>query len=186
MWALRRTSRTTAWIRCTSRKGRSFSRGARPVSKDEVFDNRHMLRRCCQEEVTVLREACRTFRRHFLQIGNVEVFLQSMNIASACNKTFRNISSNPTGYELFAPEAVWTEGSGARKRWSGSCRKKRRTRGSCTRRTGRNANCPNCQIYVWMTSARRRARYTSLWGVTATAIHACRLGTRLRHSGKTP
>jgi hypothetical protein len=48
-----------------------------------------MLENYCQAEVTVLREACRTFRKHFLQIENVEVFLESMTIASACNKVFR-------------------------------------------------------------------------------------------------
>jgi hypothetical protein len=53
------------------------------VAKTEVFDNRRMLERYCQADVTVLREACRTFRKHFLQIGNVEVFLESMTIASA-------------------------------------------------------------------------------------------------------
>lgn len=55
----------------------------------EVFDTRRVLERYCQTDVTVLREACRTFRKHFLQIGNVEVFLESMNIASVCNKLFR-------------------------------------------------------------------------------------------------
>jgi G:T-mismatch repair DNA endonuclease (very short patch repair protein) len=57
--------------------------------KDQVFDNRRVLESYCQADVTVLREACRTFRKHFLQIGNVEVFLESMTIVSACNKVFR-------------------------------------------------------------------------------------------------
>ena len=39
--------------------------------------------------MTVLREACRPFHKHSLQIGNVEVFLESMTIASACNKVIR-------------------------------------------------------------------------------------------------
>jgi hypothetical protein len=58
------------------------------VAKNQVFDNRRMLENYCLAGVTVLREACRSFRKHFLQIGNVEVFLESM-IASACNKVFR-------------------------------------------------------------------------------------------------
>ena len=37
----------------------------------------------------MLREACQTFRKHFLQIGNVEVFLECMPIAWACNRVFR-------------------------------------------------------------------------------------------------
>lgn len=48
------------------------------TAKKEVFDNKRVLERYCQADVTVLREACRTFRRHFLQIGNVDVFLESI------------------------------------------------------------------------------------------------------------
>jgi len=59
------------------------------VAKTEVFDNRRILEGYCQADATVLREACRTFRKHFLQIGIVEVFLESMTIASAWNKVFR-------------------------------------------------------------------------------------------------
>jgi hypothetical protein len=54
----------------------------------EVFNDRQVLERYCQADATVLREACRTIRKHFLQIGNVEMFLESMTIASACNKLF--------------------------------------------------------------------------------------------------
>jgi hypothetical protein len=42
-----------------------------------------------QADVTVQLGVCRTFRRHFLLVGNVEVFLESVAIASACNKPFR-------------------------------------------------------------------------------------------------
>jgi len=43
----------------------------------------------CQDDVTVLREACQIFRRDFIEIGNVDVFLESCTIASACNKVLR-------------------------------------------------------------------------------------------------
>jgi len=59
------------------------------IAKMEVFDNRRVLERYCQADVTVLREAYLTFREHFLQIGNEEVFLEGMTITSACNKVFR-------------------------------------------------------------------------------------------------
>ena len=59
------------------------------VAKNEVFENRKVLETYCQTNVIVMREACLMFRRHFLQIGNVAVFLGSMTIASACNKAFR-------------------------------------------------------------------------------------------------
>ena len=47
-----------------------------------------MLESYCQEHVTVLRQAFRVFSREFL-IGNIEVFLESLTIASACNKVLR-------------------------------------------------------------------------------------------------
>lgn len=59
------------------------------VAKKDVFDNRRVMERYCQDDVAVLREACPKFRRPFLQIGNVDVFIESMIIASACNIVFR-------------------------------------------------------------------------------------------------
>ena len=57
--------------------------------KVKVFDNRRVLEQYCQDDVTVLRKACRVFRREFLEIGNIEVFLEALTIASACNKVLR-------------------------------------------------------------------------------------------------
>jgi hypothetical protein len=54
--------------------------------KFQLFDNSHVLETYCQDDVTVLGQACRVFRRVFLQLGNFEVFLESLTIASACNK----------------------------------------------------------------------------------------------------
>jgi hypothetical protein len=48
------------------------------IAKKEVFDNKRVLKRYCQADVTVLRDACRTFGGHFLQIGNVDVFFESI------------------------------------------------------------------------------------------------------------
>ena len=53
--------------------------------KDGCVRQRRVLERYYQTDVTVLRKACRRFCRPCLQIGNVEVFLESMTIASACN-----------------------------------------------------------------------------------------------------
>ena len=58
------------------------------MQKDNVFDNRHVLHQYCQDDVTVLRQACQMFRRDFIDVGNVDVFLESCTIASACNKVF--------------------------------------------------------------------------------------------------
>jgi len=40
-----------------------------------AFDNRRVLEAYCQDDVTVLRQACRVFRSEFMQIGNIELFL---------------------------------------------------------------------------------------------------------------
>jgi len=57
--------------------------------RDEVFDNRRVLKQYCQDDVTVLLEACQIFRRDFMEIGNIDVFLEAVTIASACNKVLR-------------------------------------------------------------------------------------------------
>jgi hypothetical protein len=59
------------------------------TQKDKVFDNRRVLEEYCQDDVTVLRQACQIFRRDFMETGNVDVFLESSTIASACNKVLR-------------------------------------------------------------------------------------------------
>jgi len=79
------------------------------VQKDKVFDNRHVFEQYCQDDVTVLRQACEIFRRDFIQIGNVDIFLESCTIASACNKVLRKrflklktIGLNPTVIRIIA------------------------------------------------------------------------------------
>jgi len=57
--------------------------------RSTVFDNRNILEAYCQDDVTVLRQACTVFRREFIEIGNVDVFTESVTIASACNKVLR-------------------------------------------------------------------------------------------------
>ena len=45
------------------------------AQKHKVFDNRRVLEQYCQDEVTVLRQACQLFRRDFMDVGNVDIFL---------------------------------------------------------------------------------------------------------------
>ena len=59
------------------------------TQKDKVFDNRHVFEQYCQDDVSVLRQACQIFRRNFIEIGKIDVFLESCTIASACNKMLR-------------------------------------------------------------------------------------------------
>ena len=57
--------------------------------KNKVFDNRRNLEQYCQDDFTVLRQACQIFRREFIKMGNIEGFLEAFTIASACNKVLR-------------------------------------------------------------------------------------------------
>ena len=57
--------------------------------KDTVFDNRRILEQYSQDDVTVLRQACQIFRREFIEIRNIEVFLEFFTITSACNRVLR-------------------------------------------------------------------------------------------------
>ena len=59
--------------------------GQRPVS----FDNKRVLESYCQDEVTVLKQVCQVIRREFLRVGNIEVFMEAVTIASACNTVLR-------------------------------------------------------------------------------------------------
>ena len=58
--------------------------------KSQPLKNKQVLVAYCQDDVTVLRQACPVFRREIFQIGNIEGFLESLTIASACkNKVLR-------------------------------------------------------------------------------------------------
>jgi hypothetical protein len=52
----------------------------------KVFDFRRVLEEYCQNDATIFRQACQIFRRDFMKIGNIEGFLETVTIASACNK----------------------------------------------------------------------------------------------------
>jgi len=47
-----------------------------------VFDNSRVLETYLQDDVTVLRQACRVLRLEFIQIDNIEIFPENMTIAS--------------------------------------------------------------------------------------------------------
>jgi hypothetical protein len=71
--------------------------------KDIVFDNCRVLEQYCQDDVTVLRQACQIFRCDFMEIGNIEVFLEALTIASACNKVLRKKFLKPETIGLLPP-----------------------------------------------------------------------------------
>jgi len=68
--------------------------------RSETFDNRRVLESYSQDDVIELRQACRVFRRAFMQIGHIDVFVESIPIASACNKFLRKRFLKPDTIEL--------------------------------------------------------------------------------------
>ena len=84
--------------------------------KVKVFDNRLVLEQYCQDDFTVLRQACRVFRREFLAIGNIEVFLEALTIASAYNKVLRMKFLKPETVGLIPPGGYSLIRGTARKR----------------------------------------------------------------------
>ena len=72
-------------------------------SKVRDFDNRRVLESYYQDDVTVLREVCQIFRHEFVEIGNIDVFLESIRIASACNKVLRKRHLKSDTIGLFHP-----------------------------------------------------------------------------------
>ena len=54
--------------------------------KNNVFDNRRILEKYCQDDITVLRQACQIFRRDFIEIGNIEVFSRHLQLHSHVTK----------------------------------------------------------------------------------------------------
>jgi len=64
-------------------------------NKFDVLDNKRVFETYSQDELPVLRQACRVLRREFIQIGNIECFLEANIIASSCNKVLRKRFLNP-------------------------------------------------------------------------------------------
>jgi len=64
------------------------------------FNNRRVLEQYCQDDVTVLRQACRVFRREIMKIGNLDGFIESITIASACNNVLHKSFLQPDTIRL--------------------------------------------------------------------------------------
>jgi G:T-mismatch repair DNA endonuclease (very short patch repair protein) len=90
----------------------------------------------CQGDVTVLRQACQIFRCNFLEIGNIEVFLEAVTIASASNKVFRKrfLKSDTIG---LIPSGRYTNNTPQRKQALMSLAYRQQT-DACSIRHGRN------------------------------------------------
>lgn len=73
------------------------------IKKDYVFNMRDELRGYCISDVDILRRACLKFRKYFLEECNVDPFLESVTIASACNLLFRRNFLKPYTIGLIPP-----------------------------------------------------------------------------------
>jgi len=73
--------------------------------KNKVFDNRRVLQQYCQDDVTVATREI--FRRDFIEIGNIEVFLEALTMASACKKVLRKKFLKPETVGLI-PAGVYS------------------------------------------------------------------------------
>jgi len=60
----------------------------------------------CQEDVKFLRQLCRALRREIIQNGYIEVFLDSITIASACNMVLRKRFLQPDTIGLISTGGV--------------------------------------------------------------------------------
>lgn len=58
--------------------------------RGKQFDFRKNLREYCERDVSILRKCCLKFRRMFMEIGQIDPLVESITIASACNKLYRH------------------------------------------------------------------------------------------------
>ncbi|XP_033218142.1 probable DNA polymerase [Belonocnema kinseyi] len=59
------------------------------VTSEYNFNFKEELRSYCINDVDILRRSCLAFRALFLEVANVDPFIESITIASACSKVFR-------------------------------------------------------------------------------------------------
>lgn len=57
--------------------------------RSKIFDFQAEIKTYCESDVTVLRRCLMKFRQMFLKIGNLDPLVESITIASACNKYYR-------------------------------------------------------------------------------------------------
>jgi len=75
--------------------------------RSETFDNRNVLESYSQDDVTILWQSCRVFRQELMHTGHIDVFVESITIASACNNVLRKRFLKPDTIGLF-PTVVYS------------------------------------------------------------------------------
>ena len=139
-----------------------------------MFDNRLVLVTYCQDDVTVLRQACRMFRREFIHIGNIEVILEAITIASECNKVLRKQFMKPDTIGLI-PTGGYSGNVNYSKKSLMCLVYREKTDGGaryCTGAMDASTGCQNSPSLVWTDYAKRQGPCTSFSAVTTTVIRA--------------
>ena len=112
--------------------------------RSETFENRHVLESYFQDDITVLKQACRVFRREFVRTGHIDVFFESITIASACNKVLRKRFLKPDMIGLIPTGGYTCNNRYSRRPCCGSYIWRRRTLcRSCTVAKDVNTGCRN-------------------------------------------
>ncbi|KAK6171965.1 hypothetical protein SNE40_018381 [Patella caerulea] len=76
--------------------------------KHEPFDFQHELMTYCKSDVDVLRRGCAAFRDLFMMDTGLDPFVESLTLASACNKVFRTHYLEPDTMAII-PRALMQE-----------------------------------------------------------------------------
>jgi len=175
--------RIKALMRSANRTGEIFSPGTK-------FRKRNVL--CSITDVYWKRTAKMlsrsygkhaVFRREFMQIGNIEVFLKGITNASACNKLLRKQFLKPdtiglittggySGNVFYSKKSFMSTG----KRQTGSSR-------YCTGVLDASTGCQNSPTLVWTVSASRQGPWTKFSAVITTVIRANPTVTSLQLEG---
>ena len=143
--------------------------------KVKVFDNRRVLEQYCQDDVTVLRQACRVFRREFLEIGNIEGFLEALTIASACNKVLRKKFLKPETIGLIPPGGYSANRTYSKEALMWPCIWNGRTDTTYgTQEMGANIDLQICHIRAWTVTVPRLEPFMNSWDVTITVASVSR------------
>ena len=148
--------------------------------KFEVFDNRRVLDSYCQDVLNVLREACRVLRLEFIQVGNIDVFLESIYKASACNKLLRKRFLKPDTIGPIPPGGYTGNVYYSNKAMMRLVNSEQTD--GCTilqRETDAGTNHMNIPTWAWKFSATKRERCTSSLDATFILIPAYSFGTSL-------
>jgi hypothetical protein len=104
--------------------------------KGKISNDRQVLESYCKYDFAVLRQVCQIFRRKFLELGKIEVFLEAISTASACKKVFRKQFRKPDRIGLI-PTVGYTNNSPQSKEALMWLAYKEQT-DTCTIRHGRN------------------------------------------------